>query len=186
MAFRSRRGLGGWRWWGGAVTMVGLLVSLTPRVGYTSVGQFPEPDGLASAVRFWIATFTEYGRRDVVIHDRLEPGRVYEVVRDVGADDDVRVQIGLEAAVDRVRRATRACGLSLFEAPATTLEPLLRIRTHRGMREAFAQGIVAERLFRAAVRRALAAEKLPLDLAAIPLVESTYHPGLVSQAGAVG
>jgi membrane-bound lytic murein transglycosylase D len=159
---------------------------MTPRVGVASDEQFPEPDGLASAVRFWSATFTQYGSRDVVIHDRLQPGLVYEVVRDVGPDDDLRVQMGLQGALARVRRATRACGLSLFETPASTLEPLTRIRTHRGMREAFAQGIVAERLFRAPVRRALAAERLPFDLAALPLVESTYHPGLVSQAGAVG
>lgn len=186
MATRSRRGRGRWLWWGGAVTLGSMLVSLTPRVGVASTGPFPEPVGLASTVRFWTATFTEYGQRDVVIHDRVQPGLVYEVVRDVGPDDDARVQMAVLAAAARVRRSTRACGLSLFETPASTLEPLVRIRTHRGMREAFAQGIVAERLFRAAVRRALAAEKLPPDLAALPLVESTYHPGLVSQAGAVG
>jgi membrane-bound lytic murein transglycosylase D len=159
---------------------------LTPRVGCASEGQFPEPDGLASAVRFWSATFTQYGSNDVLIHDRVEPGLVYQVVRDVGPDDAMRVQMGIEAAVARVRRATRACGLSLFETPASTLEPFARIRTHRGMREAFAQGIVAERLFRQPVRRALAAERLPIDLAALPLIESTYHPGLVSGSGAVG
>ena len=186
MATRSRRGLWGWWWWGWAVTISSVLVSMTPRVGYASEEQFPEPDGLAAAVRFWSATFTQYGYRDVLIHDRVQPGLVYEVVRDVGPDDDVRVQMAIQNAVERVRRATRACGLSLFEPPASMLEPLARIRTHRGMREAFAQGIVAERLFRAPVRRALAAEQLPSDLAALPLVESTYHPGLVSQAGAVG
>jgi membrane-bound lytic murein transglycosylase D len=159
---------------------------MTPRVGVASDERFPEPEGLAPAVRFWSATFTQYGRRDVLIHDRVQPGLVYEVVRDVGPDDDARVQAGLQSAIARLRRAGRACGLSLFETPASTLEPLMRIRTQHGMREAFAQGLVAERLFRGAVRRALAGEALPLDLAALPLVESTYHPGLVSQAGAVG
>jgi hypothetical protein len=120
---------------------------MTPRVGCAGDGQFPEPDGLAPAVRFWSATFTQYQNRDVIIHDRIQPGLVYEVVRDVGPDDDVRVQTAIQNAVARVRRATRACGLSLFEAPASTRsEPLARIRTHRGMREAFAQGLVAERL----------------------------------------
>lgn len=187
MAIASRRGLGRWLWWGWAGAAA-LLVLMTPRVGVANDSQFPEPESLAPAVRFWAATFTQYGWRDVVVHDRIEPGLVYTVVRDVGPGDDVRVQAAVQAAVDRVERATRAqpATLALFATPVATPDVLARIRTHRGMREAFAQGLTAERLFRGAVRRALTAERLPLDLAALPLVESSYHPGLVSSAGAVG
>jgi membrane-bound lytic murein transglycosylase D len=159
---------------------------MTPRVGVASQDSFPEPEALAPAVRFWAATFTQYGVRDVIIHDRVQPGLVYEVVRDVGPNDEARVQVGIQAAVARLQRAERVCGVSLFEPRASTLEPLARIRTHRGMREVFAQALTAERLFRVPVRRALQAEGLPADLAALPLVESSYHPGVVSQAGAVG
>ena len=161
---------------------------MTPRVGVASEDRFPEPSALAPAVRFWAATFTQYGQRDVVIHDRVVPGLVYEVVRDVGSNDDTRVRAGIQAAVDRIERAASHGpeAFAFFQTRATTLGPLARVRTHRGMREAFAQGLTAERLFRAPVRRALDAEHLPSDLAALPLVESLYHPGLVSHAGAVG
>ena len=184
MATRTRRGLGGW-WWSGGVAAF-LVLMMTPRVGVTADGTFPEPEALAPATRFWAATFTQYGARDVVIHDRVELGLVYDVVRDVSSNDDPRVQTSIQAAVERVERAARSGPMRLLQARATSLEPLGRIRTHRGMREAFAQGLTAERLFRPVVRRALEAESLPLDLAALPLIESSYHPGVVSSAGAVG
>jgi len=187
MAIDSRRGLGGWWWWGWA-SAAALLVMMTPCVGVANDTQFPEPESLAPAVRFWASTFTQYGCRDVIVHDRIEPGLVYDVIRDVGPGDDARVQAAIQAAVDRLERAKRAepTTLALFVTPVATPDTLARIRTHRGMREAFAQGLTAERLFRNVVRRALAAEKLPADLAALPLVESSYHPGLVSTAHAVG
>jgi membrane-bound lytic murein transglycosylase D len=160
---------------------------LTPRVGVAD-DAFPEPAALAPAVRFWSATFTQYGHRDVVIHDRLTLGLVYEVVRDVGGDDDPRVRAAVARAVERLDLAARrrSAPFAFFRTSATPPVSASRVRTHRGMRETFAQGLTAERLFRPTVRRALAAERLPLDLAALPLIESSYHPGRVSEAGAVG
>ena len=54
------------------------------------------------------------------------------------------------------------------------------------MREAFAGALAAERLYRPIVERVLRREGLPAALAALPLVESSYHPGAISGAGAVG
>lgn len=134
-------------------------------------------------MRFWAATFTQYGHRDVVAHDRVELGLVYDVVRDVDSSDDPRLEAAIRSAVERVERAARRGPVRLLPA-ATGLEPLARIRTHRGMREAFAQGLAAERLFGPVVRRALAAERLPLDLAALheqfgswPLALTAYNHG---------
>lgn len=189
MASRPRRGPGRrwwWRWgWAPAALFV---VGLTPRVGVAG-DVFPEPLELAPAVRLWAATFTQYGHRDVVVHDRETLGLVYEVVRDVPpGDDDPRVRAAVARAVDRIERAAarRPTRVALFEVPAPPAGAAARVRTQRGMREAVAQALLAERLFRATVRRALDAERLPRDLAALPLVESSYHPGRVSRAGAVG
>ena len=192
MANDFRRGLGGWWWSGWAIGAALIVVSMTPGPGVAADSSFPEPEALSPAVRFWAATFTQYGRRDIVIHDRVQPGLVYDVVRDVASPDDPRVQASIQSALSRLERSARHGAFSflqpgsLLQSGGSTLEPLARIRTHRGMREAFVQGLTAERLFRPLVRRALEAERLPLDLAALPLVESTYHPGSVSSAGAVG
>ena len=76
MATPTRRGLGGW-WWSGGVAAL-LVLAMTPRVGVAADSSFPEPEELAPAVRFWAATFTQYGQRDVVIHDRVQLGLVYD------------------------------------------------------------------------------------------------------------
>jgi membrane-bound lytic murein transglycosylase D len=63
---------------------------------------------------------------------------------------------------------------------------LPRVRTQRGLRESFAQALVSQRLYRPVVEAALRSEGLPTALAALPLVESSYHPWATSPAGAVG
>src|ERR1700757_2855505 len=50
------------------------------------VDEFPLPAELTPAVEFWVDVFTRYSQRDVVIHDRLEPWRVYAVVREPGPE----------------------------------------------------------------------------------------------------
>ncbi len=189
MAWFARRGLGGW-WWGGrAAAVASLVVILTPRVGVANESTvFTTPAGMAAAVRFWVDTFTHYGRTDIVIVDRVEPGLVYEVVRDVGPGDDRRVGERLGVVADRLTAVAlrRPDAHLLFGVQPANVEPLGRLRVQRGLRETFAQGLVAERLFRPAVHRALTDAGLPLDLAALPLVESAYHPGRTSHAGASG
>ena len=101
MATRARRGLGGWWRSGGGVAAI-FVLAMTPRVGVAADGSFPEPEELAPAVRFWAATFTQYGQRDVVIHDRVQLGLVYDVVRDVSSSDDPRVQAAIAVAVERI------------------------------------------------------------------------------------
>jgi membrane-bound lytic murein transglycosylase D len=188
MAHDVRRGLGGWLRGGWVRKAVLLAILLTPRVGVPDDSTFPTPGGLEPAVRFWLETFTRYGWSDVVIHDRAEPGVVYDVVHGVAGDDrSPRVRRRVQAVIEWLDLTTkRASVRSIFLPPSAAIDPALRVRTHRGARETFARGLASERLFRAKVRRALAAQGLPLDLAALPLVESSYHPGRVSSAGAVG
>jgi membrane-bound lytic murein transglycosylase D len=149
---------------------------------------FPTPPALAPAVRFWIEVFTRYSVEEAVVHDRFDPALVHRVVR---TRDPERLAAELRVAEDRLvlRHLTAEVageGL-LLRAPA---EPVLavtpRLRAQRGMRETFAQGLAGQRLYGAIVEAALAREGLPTALAALPLIESAYHPGAVSRAGAVG
>jgi hypothetical protein len=111
---------------------------MTPRVGVAADGSFPEPEELAPAVRFWAATFTQYGQRDVVIHDREQLGLVYDVVRDVSSSDDPRVQRGSPPRSSGSSGRRRAGRSALFQTRAPALEPLARIpddpRTARVLR----------------------------------------------------
>ena len=189
-ADRSR----GW-WWGGgarrevalarAALAVGLMLGLARNATAEPLGEFPTPAGLAPAVRFWVDIFTRYTGEQAVIHDRLEPWIVYQVVS--GGADDVAA---------RVRVTEERLALTAFAAGAVVVFPpvsafpqpveMARVRVQRGMREAFAAALAAQRLYRPMVERALRRESLPAALAALPLVESSYHPAAMSRAGAVG
>jgi membrane-bound lytic murein transglycosylase D len=154
------------------------------------VDEFPLPAELAPAVRFWVDVFTRYSQQDVVIHDRLEPWRVYAVMQASGPEEATRGRV--RAWVDHLVLTTTLRPdprwLRLGE-PAPQCEfPATpeRIRLQRGMREAFARGLVGERLYRSVVRRALARAGLPAALGALPLIESSYRPDAISRAGAVG
>src|SRR5262249_56994808 len=69
---------------------------------------FPVPDQLAPAARFWVDVFTRYSQRDYVIHDRIEPGLVYDVVTTTGTGtgDDELVASRVKAVVDRLALAS--------------------------------------------------------------------------------
>jgi len=187
----------GRRWGGGVVrcriARVALLATLcgaaVPSFAAPS-DEFPVPPDLAPAVRFWVDVFTRYSRDDFVIHDRLELGRVYEVVRGVRNAGEVAAEaqriadrVALQGlwGVDPFERLLRP-GL---EARAAALGAG-RVRVQRGMREVFAAGLLGARRYRRIVERALEQEGLPRALAALPLVESSYNPDATSSAGAAG
>ncbi|MFN8545378.1 MAG: transglycosylase SLT domain-containing protein [Candidatus Binatia bacterium] len=151
--------------------------------------EFPVPPGLAPAVRFWVDVFTRYSRDDVIVHDRLDPARIYGVIHASEAQDEDRIQglldriaLGQLHEPDPVDRLLVPDQLPRPDGP---IGPE-RIHLQRGMREVFHQGLVAGRRYRAIVEAVLAREGLPLDLAALPLVESSYNPHATSSAGAAG
>ena len=179
----------GW-WWGGGrrgearrtaglLLAIGLLTARTAGAG----DDFRVPPALAPTVRFWVDVFTRYGSDQAIIHDRVEPWRIYAVVGG-GADDvaarvhEVEERLALASLrpppfIDLVSRVPDPPGVS-------------PVHVQRGMREAFAAALDAQRLYRPTVEAALTREGLPLALAALPLVESSYHPNATSSAGAVG
>jgi peptidoglycan lytic transglycosylase D len=179
-------------WWGGGeswrrfarAALGGALLLFAARQSRADAGpDFPVPAGLAPAVRFWVDVFTRYGQDDAIIHDRVQPWVVYQVVPSRGADADV-VARALEARLV-LAALVPPPGVDFAEPGGDGAAPR-RLRVQRGMREAFAGALAAGRLYRPIVERALRRERLPLALEALPLVESSYHPGAVSRAGAVG
>jgi len=197
-------------WWGGAaarfssraspararLARLGLAAALvaTP-VGAGAAGratdEFPTPPALAPAVRFWIDVFTRYSTDDAVIHDRVTPGVVYRVVRVApGAAGAPALAAEVQAVADRLALASLfgTPGGPRFLLPRVPADPtgLARLRVQRGRRPGIASALAAHRLYAPTVRRALAAEGLPAALGALPLIESSYRPGALSEAGAAG
>jgi membrane-bound lytic murein transglycosylase D len=162
--------------------VIGLVLIHRPGVAASSPEEFPTPTALAPVVRFWIDVFTRYTSAQCVIHDRLEPAAVYHVV----ASGPDQVAALLQATEQRLAVLRFAAGPGVaFQGPLPPLDAG-RLRVQRGMRDAFAAALAAQHLYRPVVERALLREGLPAELAALPLVESSYHPAATSRAGAVG
>ncbi len=147
---------------------------------------FPVPVKLAPAVRFWTDVFTHYAQDEVLVHDRLRPEMVYAVVRRGGNPAGDARQIGDRLLLNSIVGPDPISGVLLKPSTRTDLVGSDQVRLQHGMREAFAQALTAQRLYHPIVNAALEREGLPSILAALPLIESSYHPDAMSHAGAVG
>ncbi|MGH7846015.1 MAG: transglycosylase SLT domain-containing protein [Candidatus Binatia bacterium] len=155
--------------------LVGFVLFVTGLLGVLRASAndtaFPVLPGLERAVEFWKLVFTHYSITEIVFHDPLEPMKIYKVVQI--PESSAARQI-IEAERDRISGEN---GFSEEEN---------RVRWQRGIRERFAQGLQRSQIYMKQMQRIFAEEGVPGDLAYLPLVESSFHPGARSQAGAVG
>jgi membrane-bound lytic murein transglycosylase D len=154
------------------LALLSLGFSLVPSAtGLAQSASLPVPAGLESAVEFWKQIFTRYGSADAVFFDPLDPGKIYSVVR---AAEDEQGRALLEKA--RVRIA----------ADNDLADDETRIRTQRGAKEHFLEGLKISGRYISQMKKIFREEGLPEDLAYLPLVESSFNIRARSSAGAVG
>ena len=172
---------------------------------------FPRPASIEHQIRFWKAVFTEYTQDHVVVHDAVDLDKVYRVLdfralREAGLSD-VRLQLLREDqtrdAVADVKAALRALHASggrpadeeqrriakLFageHGARRFLDAVDRVRTQRGIRERFAQGLRVSRHYLPEMEQIFRAEGLPVELTRLPLIESCFNVEAYSKVGAAG
>lgn len=169
---------------------------------------FPEPAAIRANVAFWCRVWEEWGRGQVVVHDKERLHLVWEVA-------DLPGEVG-ETLTRQQREAVRALRDSWQErlqaleqrvgagAELTPEEQELvarvtaggeiadligaheRVRSQRGQRERFRRGLELSARYDPLVRRVLREEGVPEDFAYLPHVESSYEITARSSAGAVG
>lgn len=127
--------------------------------------------GLEEAVEFWKVVFTRYGASEVIFHDTLQPMKIYQVT-EVGENNAPRRWLEKER-----ERIGREQGLPANEK---------RVRSQRGVKERFASGLKLSRRYLDQMQRIFLEEGLPLELAYLPLVESSFDIRARSRAGALG
>lgn len=132
---------------------------------------FPVPDGLQGAVDFWIQVFTRYDSGEQILFDPLDPSTIYSVLR-AGDSEADRAKV----AKERLRIA----------AEYDLAEDESRIRAQRGAKDGFAEGLRISGRYMAQMQRIFRDEGLPVQLAYLPLVESSFNVRARSSAGAVG
>ena len=163
-------------------------------------GRFPTPRGLAADVHFWEKVFGQYSPDECIFHDKDNLSIIYAVKRLPG---DTPAQ--QSRAVRRYLKALRASLKHLAETgePRNALErrmyditePRLRypaywryamdnVRCQRGVD--LGPSLARSRRHLKMVKRVLARQGLPTDLAYLPHLESGYDPLARSRAGARG
>jgi membrane-bound lytic murein transglycosylase D len=164
---------------------------------------FPQPPELQPDVDFWISIFTRYSTDEGVLHDNRNLGVVYarldmpaklsrrERNRRVG-----QVRKGLQDVLRSLASGKRdnltdeeARVLALWPADVTNEElgaAARRIRWQHGLSDRFADGLRRAGRWRAYVNEQFTALGVPLELAALPHVESSYNPNARSHVGASG
>ncbi len=163
----------------------------------------PLPPELEPDFEFWLSIFTRYDSDEGVLHDNRNLGVVYERVaapREQSRRERQRqIQARREAIADTLRTlaggkrdnltAEEARILALWPADvdAATLSAAAgRIRFQLGLADRFREGIERSGRWRPYIEAELRALGVPLELAALPHVESSYNPSARSHVGASG
>jgi peptidoglycan lytic transglycosylase D len=154
--------------------------------------------GLEDRIEFWKKVYTQYGQDDVIIHDRIRVNLIYDVA--VRGEQEAKVD-SVEQAIEEIRSNLEnpenlspfakqirdtivANGVPLTAASLGDLRG--NIHTQLGIKERFREGIVRSGRYLEAFQEIFDKEGLPLEIALLPLVESSFENRALSNAGAAG
>ena len=195
------------------VRLAKLLVPLLATIAATHYGgslakdadqvHFPVPAALAPAVAFWTRVYTEVDSASGFVHDGRNLEMVYGILY-LNPDASPQAQNkAIEKVLGEYRRALLKLASSERGVPTSTEKRILRawgekveagelkdaaerLRFQRGQSDRMLDGLTGYTRWRAKIQTILREQGLPVELAALPLVESSYNRRAVSKAGAVG
>jgi len=164
---------------------------------------FPQPAELQPDVDFWVDVFTNYGNDEGVLHDNRNLGVVYDRLaipemtsrreRQRRADKRRKVLQGVLRSLASGKRSNltteEARILALWPANVsnqTLKDAAGQIRYQQGLKDRFKQGLQRSGRWRDHVNREFSALNVPIEIAALPHVESSYNPDARSHVGASG
>jgi membrane-bound lytic murein transglycosylase D len=164
---------------------------------------FPLPAELQPDVDFWVDVFTLYSNDEGVLHDNRHLGVVYERL----AIPEKTSRRERQRRVEKHRKVLQAVlrslasgkrdNLTAEEARVLALWPegvsnktlsdaVGRIRFQQGLKDRFQQGLRRSGRWRDHVNKEFSALNVPIEIAALPHVESSYNPNARSNVGASG
>ena len=166
-------------------------------------GSFARPPTLEPDILFWTRVYTEVDTRGGLIHDSSSLGVVYEVLRfPKGAGPRTQRRL-VKAAKKRYKNILLALAkgkredLSDDQARVLALWPegvsnkslraaTRRLRFQLGQSDKFQAGLARSGIWEAHIREILSDMGLPVELVALPHVESSFNPKARSRVGAAG
>ena len=182
---------------------IAFVFAAAPNASSETKLPFPRPAAIQPNVDFWVDVFTKYSDHDFVVVDRDNVQRIYHVFKLPGDGRPTRTDI--DWANDYLKtkycdilnrlatgrnlpttksakspRCSRASQPSAYAAAAQNL------RVQEGLREQFHDGLLRSRYYKPTMERIFRSAGLPPELVTLASVESGFHSGSRSSAGAVG
>lgn len=160
-----------------------------------SAANFPRPPELEPAVQFWIKVYTEVDTRSGFLHDSQNLSVIYTALPlDRRQIEDRRSRIREDL---QVLATGKRSGLTPSQAEILALWPddvsneTLRtaasnVRWQLGQSDRFLGGLRRSGAYRDHIQQVIREKNLPLELAVLPHVESSFNPSAYSSAAAAG
>ena len=163
---------------------------------------FPVYPVMFANVRFWEDVYGTYTENQGILHDRDNLDRVYKVINLLPPQTPGAGAINkklLEAAQLRCQEILKkfAAGgtpqtseelqlhaLFKLKSPAVFLAAADNMRVQTGLKNHFRDGVIRSGAYLPAIKRILRLHGLPLELAYLPHVESSFNAAARSKAGA--
>jgi len=172
-----------------------LLLCLSGTAGAQQSDILPRPAALEPAIQFWIKVYTEIDTEHGFLHDAVNLSVIYETVH--------YERTGVERERARIEEALRALaagkrsGLNNLEqtildkwpadvSNATLAAAANSVRFQLGQSDRFVAGLIRSGAYRSHIDSVIRAKGLPIELGALPHVESSFHPGAYSSVAAAG
>lgn len=164
---------------------------------------FPQPPQLQPDVDFWVDIFTRYTTNQGVLHDTRNLAVVYEHIDYKAADGRRTRQSAAANRRDALKDVLRSLAtgkrenlsseeariLALWPADvsnATLTQAVNQIRYQQGLQDRFREGLIRAGRWRGFINDEFRALGVPIEMAALPHVESSYNPAARSNVGASG
>ena len=162
---------------------------------------FSTPLGFESKVNFWKKVYSEYSTSHAIVHDMDNLNIIYEVV--YFGDGPKLSRRARERKLERTKRKYRKILLQIartkdpktLKSEARRVYDLVksgfrkasrRVRVQIGQKDRFREGLERSGMFKDRIDQIFSDAKLPLELAVLPHVESSFQVNAYSSAGAAG
>jgi len=164
---------------------------------------FPVYPVMFANVRFWESIYGTYAENQGLLHDKDNLDRVYKVISllpatALGAAEINKKLIEIAqlhcqeilkkfaaGAVPQTSEELQIYALFKLKSPAVFLAAADNMRVQTGLKNRFREGVIRSGAYMPAIKRILRMHGLPLELAYLPHVESSFNPTARSKAGAV-
>ena len=178
-----------------ATALLSLLLMLPLSAAAQDPNLFPRPPELESAVQFWTRVYTEVDTQSGFLHDSRHLSVIYTSLpldrrqienRRNRIREDLRVlATGKRSGLTASQREI----LELWPADVSTetlQEAASNVRWQLGQSDRFLGGLRRSGAYRSHINQVIREKELPIELAVLPHVESSFNPGAYSSAAAAG